>query len=157
MEARGHDLVTSAGLLILRLGIGGYLLTHGVGKLQRLIDGEPFSDPIGLGPTASLVLIAFAEFFCTILVMIGLATRVAAVPIVFAMAVAAFVAHANDPWTAAEGARLFRDGEATSWASRQPALMFLVVVLSLIFTGAGRFSIDALIRWRPWRRTGSPR
>jgi hypothetical protein len=30
---------TSIGLLILRVGIGGYLLTHGRGKLQMLLSG----------------------------------------------------------------------------------------------------------------------
>lgn len=157
MQTRRHYLATSIGLLILRLGMGGYLLTHGWGKLQMVLNGEfdQFGDPIGLGSGLSLVLVTTAEFFCALLVVIGLATRFAAVPVVIAMGVAAFVAHSGDPWTMGEGARLFMAGEAESWASRQPALMYLSVFLALIFTGAGRLSLDALI-WPRARRESGP-
>ena len=152
MEARRHDLTNSIGLLILRLGVGGLMLIHGWGKLQMLLAGDfdKFGDPIGLGSTLSLVLVTGAEFLCALLVVIGFATRFAAAAIVFAMAVAAFVAHGSDPWTMGEAARLFMAGEAKSWASKEPALLFLIPFLALIFTGAGRLSIDGLI-W-PRRR-----
>jgi putative oxidoreductase len=151
-RAEVFGTVPSVGLLILRLGFGGYLATHGWGKLQMVLGGQfdRFSDPIGIGSGASLVLVMFAEFFCSILVMLGLATRLAAIPVVIAMAVAAFVAHWNDPWTMGEAARLFYSGASTSWASKQPALLFMIAFLTLIFTGPGRFSADASIRAR-WR------
>lgn len=147
------DRLSSIGLLVLRLGIAGSMITHGWGKLHMVLGGQfdQFGDPIGLGPWLSLVLTMSAEFICAILVMLGLATRIAAAPVVFAMGVAAFVVHGNDPWTMAEGARLFMTGEAQSWASRQPALLYLIPFLALIFTGAGRFSIDALIHSRTSR------
>jgi putative oxidoreductase len=147
MDERAQDTVSSIGLLILRLGIGGYLATHGWGKVQMVLAGsfDQFGDPIGLGSAASLVLVTFAEFVCAILVMIGLGTRFAAVPPVVAMAVAAFVAHAADPWTMAGGYVRFTSGAAESWASKEPALLFLVAFLALIFTGAGRFSVDHLV------------
>jgi putative oxidoreductase len=131
----------SIGLLLLRLGGGGFMLTHGWGKLQLLIAGEfdKFADPIGLGTTLSLVLTVLAEFVCSLLVIVGLATRFAAAPVVFAMGVAAFVVHANDPWTMGAG------------ASKEPALLFLTMFLTLIFTGAGEFSLDGCL----WRRGGS--
>ena len=51
------DLAT----LILRLTAGGFMLTHGVPKLQRLLAGEmQFADPFGLGPEVSLILAVFA-------------------------------------------------------------------------------------------------
>lgn len=147
MDPRRSDAPTSIGLLILRLGIGGYLATHGWGKVQMVLAGsfDQFGDPIGLGSAASLVLVTIAEFVCAILVMIGLGTRFAAVPTVIAMAVAAFVAHGGDPWTMGGGYVLFTSGAAESWASKEPALLFLVAFLALIFTGAGRFSVDHLI------------
>jgi putative oxidoreductase len=150
MEARRQDLSTSIGLLILRLGIGGYMLTHGFSKLQMLLAGDfaRFGDPIGLGSAPSLVLIVLAEFVCALAVMFGWATRFAAVPIVIGMAVAAFVVHGGDPWTMGEGARLFKVGQAKSWASREPALLYLIPFVALIFTGAGRLSIDGLVRPR---------
>lgn len=148
MTARRYDTMTSAGLLILRLGIGGYMLTHGWGKLQMLLAGEfdKFADPIGVGNTLSLILIVLAEFLCALLVVAGLLTRAAAVPLVIAMAVAAFLVHGSDPWTASAAAKLFFAGESTFPRSKEPALMYLVVFLALFFTGGGRFSLDAIIR-----------
>jgi putative oxidoreductase len=130
------ELTTSIGLLILRLGMGGYMASHGWGKFRLLVAGEfeQFADPIGMGKTLSLISVVLAEFVCSLLVMIGLATRFAALPIVFAMGVAAFVVHANDPWTMGQGP-----------ASKEPALLFLLAFLTLVFTGAGKFSADGLI------------
>lgn len=147
MERHKGDLAHSIGLLILRLGIGGFLLTHGWGKLQMVLAGDfdKFGDPIGLGSGLSLVLMTFAEFFCSLLVMLGFATRLAAVPIVFGMGVAVCVVHANDPWTMGRAAELFMAGEAESWASKEPAILYLIPFLALIFAGAGRLSIDRLI------------
>ena len=136
-----ETLLNSIGLLILRLGIGGYMASHGWGKLQMVFAGNfEFEDPIGVGKGLSLVLAMMAEFVCALLVMLGLLTRLAAVPIVFTMAVAAFVYHSNDPWM----------GQVPS---KEPALLFLIPFLALIFTGAGKLSCDALIvpRWRAWR------
>lgn len=159
METRRHDLTTSVGLLILRLGIGGYMLTHGWGKVQMLLAGDfdKFDDPIGLGNTLSLVLVVTAEFLGALLVMLGAATRFAAATVVIAMTVAALVAHGSDPWTMGEGYRLFMSGESKSWASKEPALLYLIPFLALVFTGAGRFSIDGLFtsRWRERRVTTS--
>ena len=156
MEARRQDLANSIGLLILRLGVGGFMLTHGWGKVQLLLNGglSKFGDPIGIGSGPSMVGVVVAEFACALLVMIGLATRLAVLPVVFAMAVAAFVQHGNDPWTMGEGAKLFVSGGAKSWASKEPALLFLIPFLALAFTGAGRFSLDAMIGPR-WRRRRS--
>lgn len=151
MEARRQAVTSSIGLLILRVGVGGFMLSHGWGKLQMMLAGEfdKFSDPIGLGSGLSLVLMVLAEFVCALLVVLGVATRFAATPIVFAMAVAAFVAHGNDPWTMEQGAKLFMTGAAKSWASKEPALLFLIPFLALVFTGAGKLSIDGLI-WPRW-------
>ena len=138
----------SLGLLILRLGTGGYLATHGWGKVQMVLAGQSamFGDPIGIGAMPSLLLVAFAEFVCAVLVMIGAATRLASIPPVVAMGVAAFVAHGQDPWTMQAAAMAFFSGASKSWASKQPALMFLTAFLALIFTGAGRYSVDALLQ-----------
>ncbi|MEX0886848.1 MAG: DoxX family protein [Phycisphaeraceae bacterium] len=140
-------ILTSIGLLILRLGIGGYMLTHGLEKLAMLRAGdfEMMGDPIGIGAVPSLLLITFAELVCSLFVMMGLATRLAAVPPAIGMAVAAFVAHAADPWTMGQGYALFFAGEAEMPLSKQPAMMFLVGFLALVFTGPGRLSLDALL------------
>lgn len=156
MDAKRQDLTNSIGLLILRVGIGGYMLSHGWGKFMMMIDGKwsDFGDPIGIGSTLSLIGAAGAEFFCAALVMLGAATRFAAAPIVFTMVVAAFVAHSGDPWTSGEAARLFMEGKSQYPASKEMALLFALPFLALIFTGAGKFSVDGMVwpRFRQWRK-----
>ena len=155
MEAERNELSTSIGLLILRLGIGGYLITHGWGKLQMLLAGgaEKFGDPIGLGPTLSLALVTMSEFLCAALIIFGLATRLAAFPVVISMAVAAFVVHAKDPWTMGAAANAFLSGASKTWFSKEPALLYLIPFLTLAFTGGGKFSLDGWIAMRRNRRS----
>jgi putative oxidoreductase len=126
------------------------MATHGWGKMQMVVAGDfdKFGDPIGLGAGLSLVLTMLAEFGAALCVIFGFATRFAAAMVVFTMGVAAFVVHGNDPWTMTEGARLFMSKESQSWASKEPALLFLIPFLALIFTGAGSISIDGLIAFR---------
>ncbi|MHB8782714.1 MAG: DoxX family protein [Desulfobacteria bacterium] len=150
MEAERKETSASIGLLILRIGTGGYLITHGWGKLQMLLagDAEKFGDPVGLGSTLSLALVTTSEFLCAVLIIIGLATRLAAVPVVISMAVAAFVIHARDPWTMEAAAKAFFGGASKTWFSKEPALLYLIPFLSLVFTGGGKLSLDRLIAIR---------
>lgn len=150
MTSHPLSMPASIGLLVLRVGIGGFMATHGWGKLMMLVNGESeqLGDPIGIGSPASVILVMLAEFVCALLVVFGLATRFAAAPIVMAMAVAAFVVHASDPLLMETAAMQFFAGESESWASKEPALLYLIPFLSLIFTGAGRYSIDAVIAAR---------
>lgn len=117
------------GLLILRAGLGGLMLTHGWGKLQKLVAGNvSFADPIGIGEVPSLILAVFAEFLCALLVILGVKTRWTAIPLVVTMAVAAFVVHAADPF-----------------GRKELALLYLVGFLALVFTGGGTLSVDGLL------------
>jgi putative oxidoreductase len=149
MDTRRCEMGTSLGLLILRLGIGGLLVTHGWGKVQMLQQGQTTGfGLLGMSPTMGLSLSMFAEFVCAILVMAGLATRLAAIPVVINMAVAISTAHAKDPWSSQTAYELFSKGLAKSAASKEPALMYLIPFLALVFTGAGAFSLDALFLGR---------
>lgn len=150
METQRKEMAASIGLLILRIGIGGYLITHGWGKLQMLLAGgaDKFGDPIGLGSTLSLALVTTSEFICALLIILGLGTRIAAVPVVISMSVAAFVVHAKDPWTMEAAANAFFSGASKTWFSKEPALLYLIPFLSLVFTGGGRLSLDGLIAMR---------
>lgn len=119
------------GLLILRVGVGGFmLLGHGWGKLTGFADlAGRFPDPIGVGSTASLVLAIFAEVVCALLVVVGLGTRFAAVPLLVTMLVAAGIVHGGDPW-----------------AKKELALVYAVPLLTLVFAGGGRFALDRVVR-----------
>lgn len=121
-------MTQNLGLLLLRLGFGGLLMTHGWPKVQKVLAGNwKFSDPLGIGEAASLVLAAGAEFVFALLVVLGLKVRWTAIPPAFAMAVAAFIAHAGDPL-----------------AKREKALLFLVGFVAIALLGSGRFALDAL-------------
>ena len=124
---------TDLGLLVLRVGAGVMMMTHGWGKLLMLLDGKghDFADPVGAGPMASLLLAVFAEFLCALLVVLGVKTRWTAIPLVVTMAVAALVVHASDPFNVKELAALYG-----------------VVFLALVLTGGGRYSFDGWLGGR---------
>ena len=58
----------------------------------------------------------------------GLYLPMLAVPLIITMAVAAFIVHAEDPFS-----------------RKEHALLFLVPYLTLMLTGAGRFSLDSRV------------
>ena len=126
----GADADSNVGLLILRVFIGGALLTHGWGKMFGGLEG--FAQGLaGMGipvPQVMAFLAAFAESFGAILLAIGLLTRPAAFLIVVNMAVAICVAHKGAAFSVQEAA----------WLYLVPALFFLL-------KGAGQWSLDALV------------
>jgi putative oxidoreductase len=119
------------GLLGVRLLSGGLMLTHGIPKIGRLFGEGPvkFADPFGLGPVISLGLATFAEVICATLVILGLKTRLATVPLMITMLTAAFYAHWNDPFS-----------------KKELPLLFFCVFLAILTSGPGKFSLDNLIK-----------
>ena len=90
-------------LLFLRLFIGGMMLSHGWAKLASFSTlSATFPDPLGVGSTLSLLLILFAEVGCSCLLIFGLMTRLAALPLMFGMLMAFFVIHGADPFAVRE-------------------------------------------------------
>lgn len=121
---KAHD----AGLLVLRLCVGGMMLFgHGWGKLANFSAVvKEFPDPIGLGAPVALSLAIVAEVVCSLLIMAGAATRLATIPFLSTMLVAALVIHSDDPW-----------------GKKEFALLYFVPALTLLLTGPGRWSVDA--------------
>lgn len=117
-------------ILALRITVAVFMITHALPKINKLLAGGEiqFPDPIGVGPTFSLALAVFAEFFCSILIGIGLVTRLASVPLIITMAVAAFIVHATDPLK-----------------GKELALIYLILYIILFIIGSGKFSVDYLI------------
>ncbi|MDD2411694.1 MAG: DoxX family protein [Bacteroidales bacterium] len=124
----GHyTLRINIALLFLRLIVGTFMLTHGLGKFYALIGDAPiqFPDPLGLGAVPSLALAVFAELFCSILLIFGLFSRLAVIPLLTTMLVAAFVFHAKD-----------------GFGAQELALLYTSIYTVIAIAGAGRFSID---------------
>lgn len=127
----------SAGILILRVGVGGMLLFgHGWDKLFGFAEkAGVFPDPLGVGSAMSLGLVVFAEFFCAIALILGFATRLAAFPLVINMLMAVLVIHSDDPW-----------------GKKEFALLYAVPFITLLFTGGGKYSLDAIVWPRAFRK-----
>ncbi|MFI0431426.1 DoxX family protein [Mariniflexile sp. HMF6888] len=118
--------VTDLGLLILRIGFAGMMLTHGIPKINLLFESPiKFADPIGVGETTTLILTLIGEVVAPILILIGFKTKLAAIPSIITMFVATFVIHASDPIDV-----------------KEKAILYLVAFLVVFLTGAGKYSID---------------
>ena len=144
----GHLLVADAsswsrdvGLLALRIGFGLLMaVRHGLPKLMqfdKLV--RSFGDPIGLGSGPGLVLVIFAEFFCSILLILGAGTRLATVPLIATMSVAGLIVHASDPF-----------------ARKELAFVYLTAYVALLLLGGGSYSVDGLLRRRRRARQRGP-
>ena len=131
LDPGSHTRMSSAGLLLLRAAFGAMMAAgHGWGKLAGFGTGSAtFPDPLGIGHAASMAGAVGAEFFCAVLVVLGLGTRLAVLPLVFTMAIAAFVINGGQPW-----------GEI------EFPLLYLVPFATLALTGAGSLSLDALLQ-----------
>lgn len=124
----------SVGILWMRLMTGIFIAHHGygkvfggfMGKFTEGVDKMGFPFP-GLFAWAA----ALSEFLGGILMALGLGTRAASFFVCVTMSVAAFIAHAADPFQ-----------------KKELALLFGVVAVGLIFTGAGTYSLDSVIMQR---------
>lgn len=126
------DKGRNLGILLFRVSAGGMMLVNGLAKIinyQQYV--ESFADPIGLGPALSLNLTIFAEAVCALAVILGFMVRLAVVPLIVAMSVAAFATHPE-----------------FSYNASQLALLYLGCFVALFFMGAGRYSLDSLIKFR---------
>lgn len=120
-------------LLAVRVFVGFAMLSHGYPKLQMLLAGGKieFFDFLGMGPQITLILTVLAEFVCSILLILGLFTRVSLGFLIFTMIIAGFVVHGADPFE-----------------KREMSLIYLSVYLLLMIIGAGKVSVDHLIERR---------
>jgi len=127
------DAAFNFATFILRIGAGSLMIAnHGLTKMNNFSHmSSGFANPFHIGSPATLALVIFAEVFCSGLIILGLFTRLACIPLIFEMAFA-FVNIHHMNWAAGQGG-----GEAD--------LLFLVCFLALLFTGPGKVSVDRLI------------
>lgn len=115
------------GLLLFRLAFGCFMLVHGIQKVLGFsVMADQFPDPIGMGSQLSLIMAIGAEVGCSVLLIFGLGTRLAVLPLAFTMIIALLVVHGSDPWKV-----------------KELAAIYLAAYAILFVTGPGNLSLDA--------------
>ena len=117
-------------LLVQRVATGLLLLIgHGLPKISDFhVLATSFYDPLRIGHRLSLILVILAELFCSMFIVLGLFTRIAALIIVINMSVAVFIANHGMPLKNVElGA------------------IFLTSAFTIMILGPGRVSVDGMM------------
>ncbi len=116
-------------ILFMRIFIGAMMLTHGIGKLQNY-DAivNSFPDPFGIGSAVSFAAITFVEVGCSVLIIMGLFTRLATLPLIFGMFVATFIAFPDK-----------------SFAAGELSFIYMGIYIMLLIAGGGRYAIDSFM------------
>lgn len=114
------------GLLILRVGFGLIMIpNHGWPKLIHFAERKnQFMNFMGLGSTTSLILVIFAELFCSILLMLGFFTRLAIIPLLITTFV---IMHTHD-WA--------------FFGKHELVTAFMIAYFALLLLGPGKYSLD---------------
>ena len=88
----------------------------------------------GMKGAIPLLLTIFAEFFCSIFLLLGLFTRLSLFFLLFCMGYIAFYLDAFE---------LIRAGE--NGIEMNSAFNYFLMYMALLFTGAGKYSLDAIL------------
>lgn len=117
-------------MFLMRLAFGcSLLINHGLPKLMRFAEFEShFYNFLGLGTRFSLILVIFAEVFCSLFIILGLFTRIAVIPLIIMLLIVIFKVNAGKP---------FLDSEL--------AVLFITACFTLLLCGPGRISVDGMI------------
>ena len=128
-----------AAALALRIPVGIIFVAHGAQKLFGWFGGYglegtgQFFGSVGLNPGYLMALLAgAAEFFGGLALIFGVLVRPAAAALSVAMLIAIFAVH-------------FSKGFFLDKGGYEYALALFAASLSLLFSGAGRFSVDRAI------------
>lgn len=119
-------------LLLLRVGLGGMMLTHGLPKLLHYNKMAPdFFDPFSVSGYVSLILVIFSEVVCSVLLIFGLFSRLAVIPLIIQMLIIIFMVHMPD-----------------GFKRQELPLHYLTGYIVILILGAGKFSLDAALSRR---------
>jgi putative oxidoreductase len=121
-----------AGLLALRLfGVLPLFLKHGIEKVFTFpAMATHFPDPLHIGPVPSLVFAMLSDSICSVLLMLGLATRWAALICLINISVA---------WALVHYFQFFGRGADHG----EVMVVYMAIMLTLLLAGAGKYSVDA--------------
>ena len=118
--------------LVLRVSFGMLMIPHGYFKLTNFDEiAAEFMNVPGMSSPASLWLVIIVEICCSVLLIIGLATRLAIIPLLITAIVIVFVAHHGDIF-----------GEAVA------GFYYLMAYTAILLLGSGKYSADHLIARR---------
>ena len=151
---RGYELLVAGGnslqssfLLVLRVYFFWQLFMTGQGHLAHIGKVADFFVTLGIPfPTLNAYLSSTVECFGSLFLIIGLASRLTAIPVAVTMAVAYLTADLEAVTS------FFSDPD--KFVQADPFPYFICALIVLVF-GPGRFSVDALIKWKlgdPLRR-----
>ncbi|MGB3079935.1 MAG: DoxX family protein [Saprospiraceae bacterium] len=116
------------GLFILRAGAGLLLVPHGFQKLTSFGEkSSEFYNFLHLGGPVSMALTIFSELVCSILLILGLGTRLIIFPLILTMVIIVFVINGD-----------------SSLGDKESGLLYLIPFVVILFTGPGRISLDQL-------------
>ncbi|MBL9145858.1 MAG: DoxX family protein [Verrucomicrobiaceae bacterium] len=125
-------------LLGIRLYWGWQFFMTGKGKLMNLDNTTSFFMDLGIPlPKLNALMAGSTECFGGLLLLIGLASRLTSIPLIFTMIVAYLTADRD------KVLGIFEDSDA--FVTAAPFLFMLAAVIIFIF-GPGRFSADARLR-----------
>lgn len=129
LSASKGTTASNLSALILRLGFGILMIpNHGYIKLVEFNERkDQFMSFLGLGGPVSLSLAIFAELFCSILLIFGLFTRLATIPLLITM----LVAFSSHDW------QLFGRYELST--------AFFIGYLAILASGPGKYSMDYML------------
>lgn len=120
-------------VLLARISMGSIFILSGWGKLHNLPKVTEFFTELGIPfPGFNAGLVGFTEFGCGILILIGLLTRLASIPLIVTMTVAILTAKRSDI-TSITDVLGFEE------------FVYIVIFIWFIVSGAGRISLDTFI------------
>ena len=120
-------------VLLARISMGSIFILSGWGKLHNLPKVTEFFTELGIPfPGVNAALVGFTEFSCGLLILLGLLTRLASIPLVVTMTVAIITAKRSDinSFTDVLGFEEF---------------VYIVIFIWFIVNGAGKISLDSFI------------
>ena len=126
-------------LLLIRIYFFWQLFKIGLAKLENIATPIGFFTKLGIPyPEISAWVVACTECFGGILIVAGLASRLAALPVTVSLTIAYLVADRD--------AVLNIWGHPDKFVKADP-FPFLITALIVLVFGPGKFSIDAVIKW----------
>jgi putative oxidoreductase len=136
--------------LFLRLAIGFGFMAHGWAKLTR--GPEAFARLLAVLHTPAPDFMAWVSTLTELLggfaLFIGAFTSIAAVPLICTMLVAMFTIHIHFGYSSIRTIGLTAQGPQFGPPGYEINLLYIAGLVSLIITGAGKLSVDAMFTKR---------